>query len=81
MSQTSLPTETDLEAEITKVQKDKQIGNFIIGNILFLYRLGKTKGKGTFGKVKSGTHCPTGEKVKNINNNVGRNKNLGKRQN
>ena len=46
-----------------------------------LYRIGKTKGKGTFGKVKSGTHCPTGEKVKNIINNVGRNKNLGKRQN
>ena len=24
---------------------------------------GKTKGKGTFGKVKQGTHQPTGEKV------------------
>jgi hypothetical protein len=27
--------------------------------------VGKTKGKGTFGKVKSGTHEPTGEKVSN----------------
>jgi hypothetical protein len=26
-------------------------------------RVGKTKGKGTFGKVKQGTHEPTGEKV------------------
>ena len=25
--------------------------------------LGKTKGKGTFGKVKQGTHDPTNEKV------------------
>ena len=25
--------------------------------------VGKTKGKGTFGKVKQGTHDPTGEKV------------------
>jgi 5'-AMP-activated protein kinase catalytic alpha subunit len=25
--------------------------------------IGKTKGKGTFGKVKQGTHQPTGEKV------------------
>jgi len=32
----------------------KQIGNFTVG---------KTKGKGTFGKVKQGTHTPTGEKV------------------
>jgi SPX domain protein involved in polyphosphate accumulation len=37
--------------------KDKRIGNFV---------LGKTKGKGTFGKVKSGTHEPTGEKVSRI---------------
>lgn len=27
------------------------------------HRIGKTKGKGTFGKVKQGTHQPTGEKV------------------
>ena len=32
----------------------KQIGGFIIG---------KTKGKGTFGKVKQGTHIVTGDKV------------------
>lgn len=25
--------------------------------------IGKTLGKGTFGKVKSATHIPTGEKV------------------
>jgi serine/threonine protein kinase len=30
-----------------------------IGN----YELGKTLGKGTFGKVKEGIHIPTGEKV------------------
>ena len=28
--------------------------------------LGKTKGKGTFGKVKQGTHDPTGEKVNSL---------------
>jgi len=42
----------------TEKKKDKaeykQIGNFTVG---------KTKGKGTFGKVKQGTHTPTGEKV------------------
>ena len=27
------------------------------------FSVGKTKGKGTFGKVKQGTHDPTGEKV------------------
>jgi len=31
----------------------------MIGN----FSVGKTKGKGTFGKVKQGTHEPTGEKV------------------
>jgi hypothetical protein len=57
----------------------KQIGNFTVGKVfkqplaihfcfLLLNRLffrisGKTKGKGTFGKVKQGTHTPTGEKV------------------
>lgn len=35
-------------------EKYKQIGNFSVG---------KTKGKGTFGKVKQGTHDPTNEKV------------------
>ena len=35
---------------------------WISSNIV--YYIGKTKGKGTFGKVKQGTHDPTGEKVK-----------------
>jgi len=35
---------------------------------LLIYFLGKTKGKGTFGKVKQGTHEPTGEKVSDSNN-------------
>lgn len=30
---------------------------------ILTYWKGKTKGKGTFGKVKQGTHQPTGEKV------------------
>ena len=37
-----------------KNSEGKQIGGFIIG---------KTKGKGTFGKVKQGTHIVTGDKV------------------
>jgi serine/threonine protein kinase len=38
-----------------KIKNDgKQIG---------LYTLGKSIGEGTFGKVKIGTHLPTGEKV------------------
>jgi hypothetical protein len=54
-------------ADIVKPQQiedTKKIGNFIIGKIIILNCLGKTKGKGTFGKVKSGTHEPTGEKVR-----------------
>ena len=34
-----------------------------IHNFLTVFT-GKTKGKGTFGKVKQGTHEPTGEKVR-----------------
>ena len=40
--------------EKEKNSEGKQIGGFIIG---------KTKGKGTFGKVKQGTHIVTGDKV------------------
>ena len=64
--------------EEKKKEEHKQIGNFSVGkflafvdleNLNFLggcwlwIHLGKTKGKGTFGKVKQGTHEPTGEKV------------------
>ena len=42
------------EVEKEKNSEGKQIGGFIIG---------KTKGKGTFGKVKQGTHIVTGDKV------------------
>jgi serine/threonine protein kinase len=31
------------------------------------YKVGKTIGKGTFGKVKLGTHIPTGEEVSTLN--------------
>lgn len=40
--------------EKEKNSEGKHIGGFIIG---------KTKGKGTFGKVKQGTHRVTGDKV------------------
>ena len=40
--------------EKEKNSEGKKIGGFIIG---------KTKGKGTFGKVKQGTHIVTGDKV------------------
>jgi serine/threonine protein kinase len=42
-----------LEKELIKHQKP-QVGDYL---------LGKTIGEGTFGKVKLGTHIPTGEKV------------------
>ena len=48
-----------------QIEDTKKIGKFVIGKRLFkIIFTGKTKGKGTFGKVKSGTHEPTGEKVK-----------------
>ena len=43
-----------LEKELIKLQKP-QVGDYL---------LGKTIGEGTFGKVKLGTHIPTGEKVR-----------------
>ena len=46
--------EEDHEDVKEKNSEGKQIGGFIIG---------KTKGKGTFGKVKQGTHIVTGDKV------------------
>ena len=46
--------EDEENPEKEKNQEGKQIGGFIIG---------KTKGKGTFGKVKQGTHIITGDKV------------------
>ena len=39
--------------------------NVLVCVIESLY-IGKTKGKGTFGKVKQGTHDPTNEKVKSL---------------
>lgn len=41
--------------------KTRTIGSYVIGN--FKNHLGKTLGKGTFGKVKSAIHIPTAEKV------------------
>lgn len=41
--------------------RTKTIGSYVIGT--HVVSLGKTLGKGTFGKVKSAIHIPTGEKV------------------
>jgi 5'-AMP-activated protein kinase catalytic alpha subunit len=43
-----------LDAERSKIQNSVKVGQYL---------LGKTIGKGTFGKVKLGIHGPTGEKV------------------
>ena len=40
-------------------EEDEEKEEYILGN----YKLGKTIGEGTFGKVKLGTHKMTGEKV------------------
>ena len=66
----SLPNQTDREIEkdekeennenIKKEKYDEKEEELILGN----YRLGKTIGEGTFGKVKIGYHKMTGEKVK-----------------
>ena len=65
----SLPNKTDREIEKDekeenheniKIEKfDEKEEELILGN----YRLGKTIGEGTFGKVKIGFHKLTGEKV------------------
>ena len=65
----SLPNKTDREIE--KDEKEENHENIKIEKfdekeeelILGIYRLGKTIGEGTFGKVKIGYHKMTGEKV------------------
>ena len=42
-----------------KGKDEEKEEEYILGN----YKLGKTIGQGTFGKVKLGTHKMTGEKV------------------
>ena len=42
----------------------KTIGPYLLSRIIFI--LASTLGKGTFGKVKTGIHIATGEKVKNF---------------
>ena len=42
-----------------KPKDDKPTKEYNIKN----YKIGKTIGKGTFGKVKLGIHVPTGERV------------------
>lgn len=39
---------------MTKISKDKIVGNFSIQRVI---------GSGAFGKVREGIHIPTGEKV------------------
>ena len=41
--------------------RTRTIGNYVIGTIYI--DIGKTLGKGTFGKVKAAVHVLTGEKV------------------
>ena len=55
-TQDDSPSAPDEEENLEKEKncEGKHIGGFIIG---------KTKGKGTFGKVKQGTHIVTGDKV------------------
>lgn len=53
-NRSKVDTKEDEDVEKEKNSEGKQIGGFIIG---------KTKGKGTFGKVKQGTHIVTGDKV------------------
>ena len=50
-----------LELHNLQQQKEKRIGNYIIGISMVI--VDKTLGKGTFGKVKLGIHVPSGEKV------------------
>ena len=65
----SLPNKTDKEIEKDEIEENHK--NFKTENyeeteeelILGNYRLGKTIGEGTFGKVKIGFHKMTGEKV------------------
>jgi hypothetical protein len=65
----SLPNRTDKEIEKDEIEENHK--NFKTENyeeteeelILGNYRLGKTIGEGTFGKVKIGFHKMTGEKV------------------
>ena len=65
----SLPNKTDKEIE--KDEKEENLENIKTENneekeeelILGNYRLGKTIGEGTFGKVKIGFHKLTGERV------------------
>ena len=45
------------------MREPEKVGDYTIGKNLNLIYLGKTLGKGTFGKVKIGTHIPTKEKV------------------
>lgn len=42
---------------------DKQAQSASVPSKIGNYELGRTLGKGTFGKVKEGIHIPTGEKV------------------
>jgi hypothetical protein len=69
---------------ITNNKNNSTPMNKIVGQ----FYLGKTLGKGTFGKVKLGTHISTGEKVSKISHiyiiqffNLGSNQNFRKSKN
>ena len=50
--------------QTTETVEPNQVGDFILGtNISYYLIIGKTLGKGTFGKVKLATHVITKEKV------------------
>ena len=54
--------EEDEKKENEKIKEKEEKEVYILGD----YKLGKTIGEGTFGKVKLGIHKLTGEKVNNI---------------
>ena len=54
MNSSSQPENPDIHAPATDSAPEYSIKN---------YRIGKTIGEGTFGKVKMGIHIPTREKV------------------
>lgn len=45
-------------------QQFKNVGHYVLSKAWGSFGIGKTIGKGTFGKVKLGNHNLTGEKVR-----------------
>ena len=58
-SKKDINTSSPNQLKEEKGKDEEKEEEYILGN----YKLGKTIGQGTFGKVKLGTHKMTGEKV------------------